>query len=69
MNALEYDLTVGLREPQERKRRGRPPILTNPERVLLSLSAEDYDRLDAEARAEGISVPEVIRRYLRVANQ
>jgi hypothetical protein len=43
------------------KPRGRPREVEDPVRVSVSLSAADYDRLDAEARRQGLSVPQVIR--------
>ena len=43
------------------KRLGRPIEVVDPVRVSVRLSSDDYDHLDAVARASGRSVPGVIR--------
>jgi hypothetical protein len=49
----------------EPKRRGRPPLEQPSARVLVSLRADEYDRVHQLARRREISVPEVIRRGVR----
>ncbi len=47
--------------PRQVERRGRPREVEDAVRVCVRVSAPDYDRLDAKARAEGRSVPSLIR--------
>jgi hypothetical protein len=53
---------------EPRKPIGRPPLAPgeNPARVQVTLPPREYDRADAIARRHGISIPEVLRRGLRV---
>lgn len=48
---------------------GRPPLDSSDDSVpvCLTLTARQYDELDARAKRERVSVPEVIRRELRIA--
>ena len=46
------------------KRLGRPPIITQRVRILVSLSQELRDRLRREAKMEQISESEVVRQSL-----
>ena len=50
----------------EPRRRGRPPLTRGdiPAHVNLTVPSRDYDRADAIAKRDGISVPEVLRRGL-----
>lgn len=43
---------------------GRPVEVVDPARVNVLLPGSVYDRLDRQARAEGTSVPALIRRRL-----
>jgi hypothetical protein len=47
-------------------RRGRPRVdpTDRPAEVCLTLPAKQYDVLYTKARAEGVSIPEIIRREL-----
>lgn len=47
-----------------RKRRGRPPVDPDatPTRVLVTLSAKQYDDLFQRAQTKAISIPELMRR-------
>lgn len=45
---------------------GRPREVENPVRVCVRIASADYDRLDREARAQGTSVPAIIRARVSV---
>jgi hypothetical protein len=48
-------------------KRGRPPLDPSDRAVPVSLAlpSKQYDELCRQARREGVSVPEIIRRTLR----
>jgi hypothetical protein len=48
------------------KRRGRPPLDATDKSVpvTVSMPSREYDRYDRQARQNGISIPEVLRRLL-----
>jgi len=41
---------------------GRPREVEDPVRVSVRLPGATYDRLDRQARREGVTIPEVLRR-------
>jgi hypothetical protein len=43
---------------------GRKPKYSNPKRPKVTLNGSEYDKLDALARAEGRSVPELLARIV-----
>lgn len=54
-------------DDDQRKRKGRPTLDPHDTSasVCLVLPSKQFDQLDAEARRERVSLPELIRRRLR----
>jgi hypothetical protein len=55
----------------DKPRRGRPPVEPGERSVLVTvtLPAGSYDRYCLEALRESVSVPEIIRRQLKLTKQ